>query len=154
MSSASAPLPKPHRPDAEGRASDQGVAGRSPSAIGSRKMTRISWTPVLTHAADIVHTHETSVTLRQLFYRLVANQTLPNTPNYYRILSAYTAEARRRGAPPRPARQDQWHRGVPQLRWSRERQRLTVADIPGGPEHRPGVADIPGCRGGRNLDPA
>jgi hypothetical protein len=63
-------------------------------------MTRIDWTSVLLHAANLVRTYDTGVTLRQLFYRLVADGTLPNTSTAYKHLSATTAEARRRGAFP------------------------------------------------------
>lgn len=55
---------------------------------------------VLAHAAAIVRSYDTSVTLRQLFYRLVADQTLPNTRSYYQSLSSCTAEARREGSFP------------------------------------------------------
>jgi len=60
-------------------------------------MTRISWSPVIEHAAEIVGSYDTGVTLRQLFYRLVADGTLPNTRYHYQRLSAKTAEARRNG---------------------------------------------------------
>jgi hypothetical protein len=63
-------------------------------------MTRIDWTSVLLHASNIVRTYDTGVTLRQLFYRLVADGTLPNTSTAYKQLTATTAEARRRGAFP------------------------------------------------------
>lgn len=63
-------------------------------------MTRIDWTAVLLHAAALLRTYDTGVTLRQLFYRLVADGTLPNTSTAYKHLSATTAEARRRGAFP------------------------------------------------------
>ena len=42
----------------------------------------------------LVHT---SVTLRQLFYRLVSAQVIPNSQGAYKRLSALTAEARREG---------------------------------------------------------
>ncbi len=58
------------------------------------------WPALLTHAAGIVASYDTLVTLRQLFYRLVAAQLLPNTTNAYKSLSKYTAEARRAGAFP------------------------------------------------------
>lgn len=61
---------------------------------------RLAWEPILQHAAGIVASFDTAVTVRQLFYRLVADGTLPNTQNYYRRLSAYTAEARRAGTFP------------------------------------------------------
>ena len=63
-------------------------------------MTNFDWTFVLLHAAAIVLSYDTRVTLRQLFYRLVADQTLPNTQTMYKQLSSRTAEARRRGAFP------------------------------------------------------
>jgi hypothetical protein len=60
-------------------------------------MPRIKWAPVLEHAADIVGSYQTAPTLRQLFYRLVVNETLPNTLSRYKDLSANTAQARRDG---------------------------------------------------------
>jgi hypothetical protein len=63
-------------------------------------MTRLSWPPILARGRSIVDSYDTGVTLRQLFYRLVAEGLLPNTRPYYRRLSSYTAEARRRGTFP------------------------------------------------------
>lgn len=64
-------------------------------------MGRTNWSEVLDHAANIVATYtDTSVTLRQLFYRLVADGTLDNTTSRYKTLSARTAEARRAGTFP------------------------------------------------------
>jgi len=48
-------------------------------------------------AAAIVRSYDTGVTLRQLFYRLVAAHLLPNTTTAYKGLSSQTAEARRAG---------------------------------------------------------
>lgn len=62
--------------------------------------TRIAWDSVLETAADIVYGYDTGVTLRQLFYRLVATQVLPNTSSAYKGLSSKTAEARRAGTFP------------------------------------------------------
>jgi hypothetical protein len=56
---------------------------------------RTDWTPILERAADIVMSYDTSVTLRQLFYRLVSEQTIPNTTTAYKRLSDLTAKARR-----------------------------------------------------------
>jgi hypothetical protein len=56
----------------------------------------VSWQSVLEHGAEIVRNYDTGVTLRQLFYRLVADGTLPNTHTAYKGLSRTTAEARRR----------------------------------------------------------
>ncbi|MDP9299728.1 MAG: hypothetical protein M3P43_02350 [Actinomycetota bacterium] len=52
---------------------------------------------MLQHGAEIVRGYDTGVTLRQLFYRMVADGTLPNTLPTYKTLSARTAEARRDG---------------------------------------------------------
>lgn len=56
-----------------------------------------NWDDILGHAADIVGSYSTRVTLRQLFYRLVADSTLRNTRSEYGQLSAKTAQARRDG---------------------------------------------------------
>jgi hypothetical protein len=61
---------------------------------------RPDWPALLERAAEIVTSYDTLVTLRQLFYRLVAAQLLPNTTNAYKSLSRYTAEARRAGTFP------------------------------------------------------
>jgi hypothetical protein len=61
---------------------------------------RPDWPALLEQAAAIVQSYDTLVTLRQLFYRLVAAQLLPNTTNAYKSLSKYTAEARRAGTFP------------------------------------------------------
>jgi hypothetical protein len=45
--------------------------------------------------------YATGVTLRQLYYRLVAAQLIPNTQNAYTSLSRNTARARREGRFPR-----------------------------------------------------
>jgi hypothetical protein len=60
----------------------------------------IRWAPVLEHGKQILSSYPTGVTLRQLFYRLVADGTLPNTRVAYMTLSKRTAKARRRGAFP------------------------------------------------------
>ena len=49
----------------------------------------------LADAKEIVLSYDIGVTLRQLFYRLVAYAILPNLQSYYRRLSSTTAEARR-----------------------------------------------------------
>ena len=58
---------------------------------------RPDWPQLLGLAAQIVESYDTSVTLRQLFYRLVAGEFLPNTTNAYKSLSRHTAKARREG---------------------------------------------------------
>jgi hypothetical protein len=57
----------------------------------------LDWPDLLVRAAEIVNSYDTLVTLRQLFYRLVAALLLPNTTNAYKTLSRHTAEARRTG---------------------------------------------------------
>jgi hypothetical protein len=59
---------------------------------------RISWQRnVLPKAREISESYAAPPTLRQLFYRLVAAQLIPNTDQAYRGLSRTTAEARRAG---------------------------------------------------------
>lgn len=60
-------------------------------------MTRKNWPPIVTHAAAIVNSYSTPVTLRQLFYRLVSDGTLANSLGDYKTLSSTTAQARREG---------------------------------------------------------
>jgi hypothetical protein len=60
-------------------------------------MSRIDWPEVIDQAAGIVSSYSTGVTLRQLFYRLVSAQLIPNSQGAYKRLSALTAEARREG---------------------------------------------------------
>lgn len=61
---------------------------------------RITWPDVLDRARAIVESYDTSVTLRQLFYRLVSAEVIPNTVQAYKGLSRWTAEARRAGTFP------------------------------------------------------
>ena len=77
------------------------------------------WPELLVQAAAIVDSYDTLVTLRQLFYRLVAAQLLPNTTNAYKSLSRYTAEARRAGT--FPALMDRGRTHSPLSRRSRAR---------------------------------
>lgn len=58
---------------------------------------RLKWSVIVVEAAQIVNSYSTSVTLRQLFYRLVSRGTVPNTQSAYKTLSKVTAEARREG---------------------------------------------------------
>lgn len=57
----------------------------------------INWDSVIVLAAKIVRQYDTGVTLRQLFYRLVAAEILPNKRSAYQRLSSLTAQARRDG---------------------------------------------------------
>jgi hypothetical protein len=45
---------------------------------------RIRWTDILKDAAEVVESYDSGVTLRQLFYRLVAAEALPNTEVAYK----------------------------------------------------------------------
>lgn len=61
---------------------------------------RYNWHKILPAAVQIVRSYRTTgVTLRQLFYRLVAAEMLPNTQQSYGSLSANTAAARRGESP-------------------------------------------------------
>jgi len=64
------------------------------------KAERKDWSVILDQAARIMNSYDTGVTLRQLFYRLVAAGILPNTKSYYTTLSDRTAAARRLGTFP------------------------------------------------------
>lgn len=57
----------------------------------------IDWPNVLISAKSIVESYSTGVTLRQLYYRLVSAQLIPNSTSAYKVLSKKTAEARREG---------------------------------------------------------
>lgn len=58
---------------------------------------RYNWPVILNRAAAIVRSYDSGVTLRQLFYRLVSEEVLPNTRSAYNLLSSHTAQARRDG---------------------------------------------------------
>ncbi len=64
------------------------------------KRRYITWKPILQTAAEIVLSYDTGVTLRQLFYRLVSEELIPNNKSAYKLLSRNTAEARRNGGFP------------------------------------------------------
>lgn len=55
----------------------------------------LKWPPIIKRGAEIVREYDTHVTLRQLFYRLVSEQLIPNTKGAYSRLSALTADGRR-----------------------------------------------------------
>lgn len=61
------------------------------------KKGEVQWADVVVIAAAIVKQYDTGVTLRQLFYRLVSAQHIPNTQAAYSRLSKVTAQARRDG---------------------------------------------------------
>jgi hypothetical protein len=68
-----------------------------PTLARNPKRTDVDWPTILQHAATIVRGYDTGVTLRQLFYRLVSDQTLPNNLSAYNKLSVASAKARREG---------------------------------------------------------
>src|SRR5436190_16423239 len=61
---------------------------------------RKPWTPIVERAAEIVESYDTAVTLRQVFYRLVAEGLIANKQTEYNMLSRVTATARREGTFP------------------------------------------------------
>lgn len=86
---------------------------------------RISWETVIEQARAVVGSYGTPVTLRQVFYRLVAAGLIPNSVSAYKRLSALTAAARRDGTFPDL---DDRTRSVHQLRsWTCPRHALTEA---------------------------
>lgn len=58
---------------------------------------RVRWGPVLEQAREIMAGYDTGVTLRQLYYRLVAVEAIPNKKSAYSTLSDVSAKARRAG---------------------------------------------------------
>lgn len=62
---------------------------------------RLRWPPIIERAADIADGFDIMVTLRQLFYRLVAEELLPNRKSPYNRLGRLSAQARRDGWFPR-----------------------------------------------------
>lgn len=58
--------------------------------------TRLNWAPIVARAAEIVRSYEIQVTLRQLFYRLVMEELIPNDQTAYKTLSSQTAGLRRK----------------------------------------------------------
>ena len=58
---------------------------------------RMSWPPIIERAREIVLSYDTGVTLRQLFYRLVAEQLIDNSMPTYKRLSDRTTRAREAG---------------------------------------------------------
>jgi hypothetical protein len=58
------------------------------------------WPPIVARAAEIVEEYETAVTLRQMFYRLFAEDLIDNIESDYKKLSHLTARARREGTFP------------------------------------------------------
>ncbi len=67
---------------------------RFPDRIPKR---HLDWDAVLLQGKAIVESYDTGVTLRQLFYRLVSRQIIPNEDQRYDYLSWRSAAARRAG---------------------------------------------------------
>jgi hypothetical protein len=67
---------------------------------GRVRKSNLRWEPIIAEAREIVESYNTAVTLRQLFYRLVARQLIPNTLLKYKYLSELTAMGRRDGTFP------------------------------------------------------
>lgn len=61
------------------------------------RVARGSWDAIVVEAAGIVRSYDTGVTFRQLFYRLVSRELIPNRQSAYSRLSELTAKARREG---------------------------------------------------------
>jgi hypothetical protein len=64
-------------------------------------MTRLRWTPILDRAVAIVAARDTMMTIRQIFYRLVAETLIPNRLPAYNRLCRLSAQWRREGRFPR-----------------------------------------------------
>jgi len=99
-------------------------------------VSRLAWPAILDRAGVIVESYDTGVTLRQLFYRLVSEQVIPNTTNAYKELSRQTAAARRKSEFPRlidhgrsvvrPAFYDSPDDALAQLRRDYRRERFGI----------------------------
>ena len=63
-------------------------------------LARRDWPPIIKRAAEIVNEYETAVTLRQVFYRLVAEGRMENRISAYKRLSDLSTKARRAGLSP------------------------------------------------------
>jgi hypothetical protein len=70
------------------------------NAIEVASPGRRDWQPIIVRAAEIVRSYGTPVTLRQLYYRLVAERALENRQNDYNRLAKLTAQGRRDGTFP------------------------------------------------------
>jgi hypothetical protein len=57
----------------------------------------LDWPSIIKQAREIVGGYDTPVTLRQLYYQLVARLLIPNSQQAYKRLSSLTAELRRQG---------------------------------------------------------
>jgi len=58
---------------------------------------------IIDHVKDIIEEYDIALTLRQIYYRLVAKQIIPNRQDYYRKLSRICVNARDEGLLPENA---------------------------------------------------
>jgi hypothetical protein len=84
-------------PGDDNRAAADGVSAANSVTTNGHKPIRVDWGHVLEVAAGIVDSFSTPVTLRQLFYQLVARLLIANVQASYKRLSELTAAARRAG---------------------------------------------------------
>ncbi len=101
-------------------------------------MTRLSWSPIVERAAEIVRGYQTGVTLRQLFYRLVSEEVLPNTVNAYKGLSAGDSRGTSRRDVSFPRRQSSSDPPLPALRRLHFGAPLAFRYLPAGSNREPG----------------
>jgi hypothetical protein len=91
------PPDKNERPGVNTGATQERSAGGLKLGSSVPQTGRIEWGHVLVTAAVLVESYDTGVTLRQLFYRLVSAQLIPNRQAAYKRLSELTAAERRAG---------------------------------------------------------
>lgn len=84
------------RPGGGGFTSNEALLNLPAPKVRTAK-PRTDWSTILERAAEIVREYDTGVTLRQLYYRLVAAELLVNNISSYKSLSKKSAEARRDG---------------------------------------------------------
>jgi len=82
---------------AKEQAERDAAAAEGRTSHGTRRQSKDWQRVILPAAAAIVRSYSTCVTLRQLFYQLVARRFIPNTKDAYQGLSHASAEARRAG---------------------------------------------------------
>jgi hypothetical protein len=78
-----------------------GLVQREEPAMPAPRDARLDWPTIIERSIDILASYADRITLRQLFYRLVAEGRIPNTTSAYKYLSRLTAIARRAGRFPR-----------------------------------------------------
>ena len=91
---------------------------------------RFDWAATLARAAEFVRSYNTGVTLRQLFYRLVAAGLLENTQNAYKAAVQPYRPSPPAGPLPGTPRPHPQHSPSCHLRRRAGRPRLAVGDLP------------------------